>query len=65
MRRAVPWGMRTWWVRISEFFQKVRFARYRVKAAKAELRDERQAEELQQAREGVRFRFPLGGGGLG
>jgi hypothetical protein len=57
--------MRNRWVRMSEFFQKWRLTRYRVNAAKAELRDQRHAEELEQAREGVRFRFPLGGGGLG
>ena len=57
--------MRNRWVRMSELFQKWRLTRYRVNAAKAELRDQRQAEELEQAREGVRFRFPPGGGGLG
>jgi hypothetical protein len=56
--------MRNWWVRVSELFQKWRYARYRSNAAKADLRDQRQAEELEQAREGVN-RFPLGGGGLG
>jgi hypothetical protein len=50
---------------MSELFRKWRVSRYRADAAKVELRDERQAEELEQARKGVRFRFPLGGGGLG
>lgn len=63
--RAVAWSMRTWSARLSGLFATWRVTRYRVNAAKAELRDERQAEELEQAREGVRFRFPLGGGGLG
>ena len=57
--------MRTWRVRTSELLQKWRFTRYRVNAARAELRDQRQAEELDDARAGVRFRFPLVGGGLG
>ena len=57
--------MRNRWARMSELFRNWRVTRYRANAAKVELRDERQAEELEQAREGVRFRFPLGGGGLG
>ena len=55
--------MRNVRVRLVELFQSWRYARYRVSAAKADLRDERQAEELDQVREGV-TRFPLGGGGL-
>ena len=49
--------MRTWRAKIVEFLDTWRDARYKVRVAKAELRDQEQAEELQRAREGV-DRFP-------
>jgi hypothetical protein len=52
--------MSTWRAKLSEFFQKWRYARYQAKAARDQLLDERQAAELERARKGVN-RFPPAG----
>jgi hypothetical protein len=56
--------------KIADLFRSVRHARYRALAAKVEHReerqDDRQAEELDMAKEGVnRFPHPPMGGGIG
>lgn len=54
--------MGAWWAKVSAFCGKWRYARYRMSAARADLRDEREAEELERARKGV-DRFPPHHGG--